>query len=157
MTFRPGDRVRVETTGEDGLPMVRYGFVGGLAAPGATESERAVSVMLDGELAAAVIPRCRLQVVSITNVELSLSGADLMSEPCLRRGLLEMWHAEADTAGIDVGGLQPLGDGLRDSSDSWALAEMVAGGERYVVRAFRVPGDPDTVHVRADPNRWALS
>ena len=157
MTFRPGDRVRVETTGDDGLPMVRYGFVGGLAAPDGSASEHTVSVMLDGELAAAVIPRCRLRVVSVTNVELSLSGADLMSEPSLRRGLLALWHAEADTAGIDVGGLHPLGDGLRDSSDSWALAEMVAGGERYVVRAFQLPGDPDTVHVRADPNRWALS
>ena len=157
MTFRPGDRVRVETTGDDGLPMVRYGFVGGLASPVGPGFERTVSVMLDGELAAAVIPRCRLQVVSITNVELSLSGADLMSEPCLRRGLLALWHAEADSAGIDVGGLHALGYGLRDSSDSWALAEMVAGDEHYVVRAFQVPGDPDTVHVRADLNRWALS
>jgi hypothetical protein len=156
MTFRPGDRVRVETTGDDGLPLVRYGFVGGLAAVG-PGSERTVSVMLDGDLAAAVIPRCRLQLVSITNVELSLSGADLMNEACLRRGLLALWHAEADTAGIDVGGLHALGDGLRDSNDSWALAEMVAGGERYVIRAFQVPGDPHTVHVRADPNRWALS
>ena len=27
--FRQGDRVRVETTGDDGFPIVRYGFVGG--------------------------------------------------------------------------------------------------------------------------------
>ena len=157
MTFRPGDRVRVETIGDDGLPIVRYGFVGGPAAPSALYSEQGVSVMLDGELATTVIPCRRLQVVSVTNVELSLSGSDLMSDRSLRRGLVALWQAEADSAGIDVGGLQPLGDGLRDSSDSWALAEMVAGGERYVVRAFQLPGDPDTVHVRADPNRWALS
>jgi hypothetical protein len=157
MTFRPGDRVRVETIGDDGLPVVRYGFVGGLAAPVGLHSDQGVSVMLDGVLAAAVIPRSRLQVLSVTNVEFSLSGSDLMSDRLLRRGLVGLWQAEADSAGIDVGGLQPLGDGLRDSSDSWALAEMVAGGERYVVRAFQLPGDPDTVHVRADLNRWALS
>jgi hypothetical protein len=157
MTFRPGDRVRVETTGDDGLPLVRYGFVGGLPVAARTGSDNDVSVMLDGELTAAVIPRCKLQIVCITNVELCLTGADLMSEPCLRRGLLALWHAEADTAGIDVDGLHPLGDGLRDSNDSWALAEMVAGGDHYIIRAYQLPGDRDTVHVRADPNRWALS
>lgn len=157
MIFRPGDRVRVETIGDDGLPLVRYGFVGGHAAPVGPATEGSVSVMLDGDLVAAVIPRCRIQIVSVTNVELCLRGADLMSEPSLRRGLLALWHAEADTAGLDVDGLHPLGDGLRDSSDSWALADMVAGGEHYVIRAYQTPGDPDTVHVRADPNRWALS
>jgi hypothetical protein len=157
MMFRPGDRVRVETIGDDGLPLVRYGFVGGLAAPVGPATEGSLSVMLDGDLIAAIIPRCRIQIVSVTNVELCLSGSDLMREPALRRGLLALWHAEADTAGLDVGGLHPLGDGLRDSNDSWALAEMVAGGEHYIVRAFHMPGDPDTVRVRADPNRWALS
>ena len=144
MTLRPGDRVRVETLGDDGLPLVRYGFVGGLPGPDGT-----VSVMLDGELGAAVIPRCRIQVVSITNVELTLSGTDLMTEPELRRGLVALWHAEADTAGLDVDALHPFGDGLRDSSDSWALAEMVAGGEHYVVRAFQLPGEPETVRIKA--------
>jgi hypothetical protein len=144
MMLRPGDRVRVESIGDDGLPLVRYGFVGALPGP-----DGAVSVMLDGELGAAVIPRCRIEPVSITNVELRLAGTDLMTEPSLRRGLLALWHAEADTAGLDVDALHPLGDGLRDSSDSWALAEMVAGGEHYVVRAFQLPTDPDVVHVRA--------
>jgi hypothetical protein len=144
MTLRPGDRVRVETLGDDGLPLVRYGFVGSFPEPNGQ-----VSVMLDGELGAAVIPRCRIEPVSITNVELRLRGTDLMTEPDLRRGLVALWHAEADTAGLDVDALHALGDGLRDSSDSWALAEMVAGGEQYVVRAFQLPGDPDTVHVKA--------
>ena len=31
MTFTPGDRIRYECTGDDGLPLVRYGFVGGVA------------------------------------------------------------------------------------------------------------------------------
>ena len=31
-TFRHGDRIRYETTGDDGFPLVRYGFVGGVTA-----------------------------------------------------------------------------------------------------------------------------
>jgi hypothetical protein len=78
-----------------------------------------------------------------------------MTEPELRRGLVALWHAEADTAGLDVDALHPLGDGLRDSSDSWALAELMAGGQQYVVRAFRQPNEPGFIRVRADrPNRW---
>ena len=43
--FGLGDRVRWATIGDDGLPLVRYGFVGGVAG------ERGpVMVMLDGEL-----------------------------------------------------------------------------------------------------------
>lgn len=150
MNLRPGDRVRIETTADDGLPMVRYGFVGGVAG-----SDGLIVVMLDGELGGDVIDLCHVQLVSITNVELCLAGSDLMYEPHLRRGLVALWHAEADTAGLDVDALHPLGDGLRDSSDSWALAELVAGGEQYVVRAFQLPNEPDIVRVRADrPNRW---
>ena len=44
--FQAGDRVRWETTGDDGLPLVRYGFVGGCNGDAAR-----VVVMLDGELA----------------------------------------------------------------------------------------------------------
>jgi hypothetical protein len=149
VNFRPGDRVRIETTADDGLPLVKYGFVGGAAG-----TEGPVVVMLDGELGGDVIDLSHVQLVSITNVELCLDGSDLMNDPELRRGLVALWHAEADTAGLDVDGLnplgQPVGDGLRDSNDSWALAELVAGGERYVVRAFRLPNEPDIVRVRAD-------
>ena len=34
MMYRPGDRVRFETTGDDGWPLIRYGFVGGVAGNG---------------------------------------------------------------------------------------------------------------------------
>lgn len=150
MTFRPGDRVRFECEGEDGLPMVRYGFIGG-----ATSVDGAVIVMFDGELGGEVILLSQIQPVTITTVELCLSGSDLMTEADLRRGLVALWHAEADTAGLDVDALNPLGDGLRDSNDSWALAELMAGGEQYVVRAFQMPNEPDLVRIRADrPNRW---
>jgi hypothetical protein len=150
MMLRPGDRVRVETTGDDGFPVVKYGFVGGLAG-----GQGPVVVMLDGELGGETMELSHVQPVSITNVELCLAGSDLMSEPDLRRGLVALWHAEADSAGLAVDSLHSLGDGLRDSNDSWALAELSAGGEQYVVRAFRMPNEPDLVRVRADrPNRW---
>ena len=45
--FQHGDRVRVETIGDDGLPLVRYGFVGGLVG-----DQGPVVVMLDGDLKA---------------------------------------------------------------------------------------------------------
>ena len=150
MMYRPGDRVRFETTGDDGWPLIRYGFVGGVSGNGGP-----IVVMLDGELTGDVVNRSELQPVSITSIELCLRGADLIDDPDLRKGLVALWHAEADTAGLDVDSLHPLGDGLRDSNDSWALAELVAGGEQYVVRAFRLPNEPDIVRVRADrPNRW---
>jgi len=151
VNLRPGDRVRIETMADDGLPMVKYGFVGDVTSGG----DGPVVVMLDGELGGNAVDLGSVQLVSITNVELCLAGSDLMNEPDLRRGLVALWHAEADTAGLDVDSLHPLGDGLRDSNDSWALAELVAGGEQYVVRAFRLPNEPDVVRVRADrPNRW---
>ena len=150
MNLLPGDRVRVETMGDDGFPVVKYGFVGGV-----TGSNGPVVVMLDGELGGDILDLSQVRPVSITNVELCLAGSDLMTEPDLRRGLVALWHAEADEAGLDVDALHPLGEGLRDSNDSWALAELVAGGEQYVVRAFQLPNEPDVVRVRADrPNRW---
>ena len=70
MTFSLGDRVRWETTGDDGLPLVRYGFVGGVAG-----EVGPVVVMLDGELGGDVVDLAQLEPVTITNVELHLDGA----------------------------------------------------------------------------------
>ena len=66
MMYRPGDRVRFETTGDDGWPLIRYGFVGGVAGNGGP-----VVVMLDGELSGDVVNRAELQPVTITSVEAS--------------------------------------------------------------------------------------
>ena len=58
MTFSPGDRIRYECTGDDGLPLVRYGFVGGVAG-----SDGPVVVLLDAtrpvaaETGAAMVAR----------------------------------------------------------------------------------------------------
>jgi hypothetical protein len=147
-TFRAGDRIRMECTGEDGLPLVRYGFVGGIpSGPGP------IVVMLDGDLGGSIVDPAFVRAVELTTVELRLNGADLLDDPSLRRGLVGLWQAEADDAGLDVGGLRPIGDGMRDSSDSWALAELTFGEDLYVLHAIRLAADPHTICLRADQAR----
>jgi hypothetical protein len=114
--YRHGDRIRVRSIGDDGLPLVRYGFVGGVAGDG-------VAVMLDGDLGGNMV------------VDLS--------------------QIEAEEAGLQIGSLHNIGTGVRDSSEGYALAELMSGGQSYVLRAVCEPNDGDVVRVRADrPNRW---
>ena len=68
--FSAGDRVRYETTGDDGFPLIRYGFVGGQ-----THDDGPVVVMLDGELGGDVALDA-IEPVSISTVTLRLDGAD---------------------------------------------------------------------------------
>ena len=145
MMFSPGDRIRYECTGDDGLPLVRYGFVGGLAGTGGP-----VVVLLDGELGGDVVNLAEVQHVTVTTVELVLHGTDLVDEPELRRGLVSMWMAEADTAGLDIDSLHALGDGECDAPGGWCLADLHAGDERYVLRAVQLPHEVDIVRVRAE-------
>lgn len=147
MTFEAGDRVRWETTGEDGFPLVRYGFVGDFGGDGQT-----VTVMLDGDLTGeTVVDPTQLVPVSITSVELCLEGADLLDDPALRQGLVNLWSAEVDQAGLEIHALQLLGNGVREP-DGFALAQLWAGTQQYVLRAG--PGcTGETIHVRADPPR----
>ncbi|MEO6572022.1 MAG: hypothetical protein ABIO83_10815 [Ilumatobacteraceae bacterium] len=150
--FQPGDRVRWETTADDGLPMVRYGFVGGTSL-----GEDHVVVMLDGDLAGdTLIRRVELAPVTITNIELHLHGSDLLDDPSLRQGLVSLWSAEADQAGLEVGPISLLGTGVRDTQgDGFALAELHAGGRHYVLRAVCEANGSEMVRVRADlPRRW---
>ena len=48
--LQPGDRIRVTEPGDDGLPRVRYGWVGGMIG-----SAGPVVVMLDGELSRDIV------------------------------------------------------------------------------------------------------
>lgn len=144
--FNHGDRVRWATMGDDGLPLVRYGFVGSPAAEAGP-----VLVMLDGELGGDVIDVDQLQPVAVTTVELHLAGDDLIDDPDLRRGLVSLWRAEAETAGLDVDALADFGDGRHDGDGGWSLARLTSGGADYVVRARRYPDDDGVVQVRADP------
>ena len=93
--------MRVETIGDDGLPLVRYGFVGGLVG-----DEGPVVVMLDGDLKDdTVVDRSEIAPVTITTVELRLQGTDLLDDPALRQGLVNLWSAEAEEAGLAIGTL----------------------------------------------------
>ncbi len=149
MTFGLGDRVRWATTGDDGLPLVRYGFVGGVAGESGP-----VMVMLDGELNGDVVDLEQLEPVTITNVELQLDGPDLIDDPNLRRGLVHLWQAEAEQAGLDVDSMERLGAGQQLPDQSWSLAALTSGGERYVVRAMRHDLDPQVVRIRAEQLRF---
>lgn len=145
--FQPGDRVRWMTTGDDGLPLVRYGFVGGLNG-----DRTRVAVMLDGELKGdRVVPRHELAPVEITTIELRLEGADLLDDPSLRQGLVNLWAAEADQAGLEIRSIDCLGTGVRESGACYALAEVWAADRPWVLKARPDAAAPDVVVVRADP------
>lgn len=146
MSFTLGDRVRWLTLGDDGLPLVRYGFVGSVNGNGGP-----VTVMLDGDLKASTIDPAQLEPVSVTTVELHLDGDDLLADAELRPGLVRLWEAEAESAGLDVDDVQHFGEGWCDDAGRWTLAELVSGGRRYVVRAHASTTCPDVAIVRADP------
>lgn len=149
--FDPGDRVRYETVGEDGFPLVRYGFVGGQA-----HDDGPVVVMLDGELGGDIVDLDAIQPVHISNVTLKLDGVDLLDEPQLRQGLVELWHAEAEDAGLQIGAIHLVqsGLGVRDSSEGFALAELMAAGEQYMLRASRCVSEDAVLIAASRPNRW---
>lgn len=152
--FQPGDRVRWQSVDDDGLPLVRYGFVGGCNGTG----ER-VAVMFDGQLKGdTVVDLDQLALVTITNVELQLHGADLLDDPSLRQGLVSLWSAEADQAGLEVRSIELLGTGVRDAvGDGFALAELHSGGRHYVLRAVPLVDASDMICVKADlPRRWEM-
>ena len=76
--YRIGDRIRYATIGEDGLPLVRYGFIGGV-----TGGDGPIVVMLDGELGGDVVDPADVEPVHICNVTLTLDGSDLLDDPSL--------------------------------------------------------------------------
>lgn len=143
MTFQPGDRVRWLTTGDDGLPLVRYGFVG----DGIHNGE--VHVMLDGDLTGnTVLPADDLAHVHVTNIELRITGADLLDDPAMRHGLVHLWTAEADQAGLDLGGITFLPhETIELDGSPVPLARVEAGDQRYVLQACLARAD--VINVRA--------
>lgn len=150
-TFSPGDRIRYETIDDDGFPLVRYGFVGG-----ETSDSGPVVVMLDGELGGDVVDLDKIVPVHIGSVELTLEGLDLLDDPSLRQGLVHLWMAEAEEAGLQIAALHPIGTGVRDSSEGYVLAELSTCDRPYVLKASRCP-DRDAVVVRVDrPTRYDL-
>ena len=147
MAFQPGDRVRWDTTGDDGLPLIRYGFVGA----GSTTAQQVV-VMFDGEFKGdTLVAIDELQPVTITNVELRLRGADLLADPSLRQGLVNLWSAEADQAGLEIRHIEYLENCRAEANASgMTLAELRSGGKQYVLRALYDIDHNESVCVRAD-------
>jgi hypothetical protein len=151
--FSHGDRIRYATTGDDGYPLVRYGFVGGVSDNGGP-----ILVMLDGEISGDIVEVSKVEPVHICNVTLTLEGCDLLDDPSLRQGLVNLWAAEAESAGLQIAVLEAIGTGVRDAGEGYALAELSSGGAPYVLRANRCPSGRDAVIVHADrPNRWERS
>lgn len=151
-SFRSGERIKVRTVDDDGLPIVRYGTVGAtLPADGP------VVVMFDDLLGGDIVDRSEIEPVTVDTIELELTGLDLCEDAALRSGLADMWRAEADLAGLAIGAVRALGDsndGVRDS-DGWILAEFTHEGLPHVVRCAVHRDRTDTVIVRADrSNRW---
>lgn len=144
--FTHGDRVRWTTLGDDGLPLTRYGFVGGVNGNGGP-----VMVMLDGELKGNAVDPDQLAPVSVTTVELHFAGDDLLGDDQLRAGLVGLWEAEAESAGLDVSAVQHFGPGWRDELGRWTLAELSSGGQRYLVHAQPCPTNHCVTIIRADP------
>ncbi|MGH9270098.1 MAG: hypothetical protein ACRDZ2_02375 [Ilumatobacteraceae bacterium] len=144
MTFSLGDRVRWATIDDDGLPVVRYGFVGAVAA-----EVGPVMVMLDGELSGDVVQLDQLEPVTILNVKLHFHGRDLIEDPELRRGLVHLWRAEAESAGLDVDHLDCLGTG-EPAMPGWALGSVTSGGREYLVKALPSARDEQIICIRAE-------
>lgn len=142
--FRHGDRIRYATTGDDGFPVVRYGFVGG-----DTGSSGPVVVMLDGELGGDVVDATALQPVHIGNVTLTLEGTDLLDDPTLRQALVNMWAAEAESAGLEIATIHHIGTGVRDAGEGYTIADLNSGGACYTLHAARCPNTLDAVLVQA--------
>jgi len=151
-SFHNGDRIRVSTVDDDGVPIVRYGTVGAeLPADGP------VVVLFDDLLGGDIVDLSEIILVSLDSVELRLRGTDLLTDESMRSGLAAMWRAEADVAGLTVAALFAMGDrgaGVRNGTD-WLLAEFTHFGDTWVVRATIPPDETSIVVVRADrANRW---
>ena len=156
MNWQPGDRVRVSHDDSDGLPEYLYGFIEELS-----EASDAAVVLLDDEIRPVRVRLSDLAPIGITTVELSLDSHDLCrsldADAAQRKGLVSMWQAEADQAGLAVERIVPLGadgSGLHDDIDGWSLAEVHAGGEHFLLRATCQGPDRDVVHLRAVVRHW---
>ncbi|MEZ5217691.1 MAG: hypothetical protein R2715_14175 [Ilumatobacteraceae bacterium] len=136
--------MRVTQLDDSGFPAIRYGWV--------EEVDRLyAAVLFDGEIRTEHVHLGSIQPVEVTTVQLVLSGEDLLDDPGLRSGLVHMWQAEADLAGLAVDTLRSFGEGLANHAGRWELGEVVAGGAMFVLVAGLSPSHQPTVFVRAEP------
>ena len=150
MMFRTGDRVRVTRRSPDGAHVFEYGFLERIDS-GRTHA----IVLLDDELSPQRVALADIAPIAIATVELCIDTNHMETapsgEPALRDELVVLWQAEAEQAGINVESLIILPMGSRAGLDTWALAELHAGGVRFLLRA-RFTVAPPTVHVHAVPH-----
>jgi hypothetical protein len=149
--LRTGDRVRVQQRGEDGIPVYRYGYLDRLDAARTT-----AIVFLDDDIRATRVPVSDVSTIGITTVELCVDTVDLFRqlahESALRERLVARWRDEAERAGLAIEGLVALAEGVHADFDTWALAELHAGGKRFLLRA-RFGCEPRRlIHVHALPH-----
>jgi len=147
--FRAGDRICWKATGDDGLPLRRYGFISGRPNPNGR-----VVVMFDGDLKGETVVAVKeIEPVSIMTVDLVIDDLELLNDPTLRQALVGLWSSEAELAGLVVESIVRLGTGVRDVTGlGYALAELHSAGELYVLRAVI---DSAYITVRADiPRRF---
>lgn len=151
-SFHSGDRIRVSTVDDDGVPIIRYGTVGA-----ELPSDGPVVVLFDDLLGGDIVDLSEIVLVSLDTVELRLHGLDLLADVSMRSGLAAMWRAEADVAGLTIAALHALGEhgaGVKNGND-WLLAEFTNMGDTWLVRATIPSSETTTVVVRADrSNRW---
>ena len=152
MALHSGDRIRVSTVDDDGVPIVRYGTVGA-----ELPDDGPVVVLFDDLLGGDIVDRSEIVLVALDSVELRLRGTDLLSDLAMRSGLAAMWRAEADVAGLAIAALHALGTHGAGvcNGDDWLLAEFTHNADTWLVRATIEPDETTTVVVRADrSNRW---
>lgn len=152
-SFRSGQRVRVSTVDTDGLPMVRYGTVGGDAI-----SSGRIAVIYDNLAGSDLVEGSEIELLDLDLIELRLAGTDLLKDTSLRAGLAELWRAEVARAGLVIATLFPMEKddavGVVDG-EHFLLAEFTYNGETWVVRGALASDDPTMVVIRADRmNRW---
>lgn len=152
MMLRAGDRVRVRRQSDPAqlTYSYEYGYVESI-----DDTRTNAVVLLDDDLTPRRVALVMVSPVDIATLELCLD-ADRFErsggETALRDELVVLWQDEAEQAGLDIERLVPLPTGSTAGLDTWALAELHAGGVRFLLRARFAPAPPRLIHVHAAPH-----
>ena len=102
--------------------------------------------------------------MTITNVELRLDGADLIDDPTLRRGLVDLWQAEAEYRRPRRRRSHASAPASATRATGSALAELSSGGDQYVLARAPVAvprTEPRSAVLKADAaprsNAWDVA
>lgn len=150
--LRAGDRVRVRCDAPTDHPIVSYQY-GYLESIDDTRTHAVI--LLDDDLTPQEVSLLSVSPVDIATLELCLDADRLHrsgGETALRDELVVLWQDEAEQAGLDIERLVPLPTGSTAGLDTWALAELQAGGVRFLLRARFAPAPPRLIHVHAAPH-----